>query len=283
MNDITNVSPLSAQSEESASILGNENAKFFGKNSMISYIKKKETVQQDNTAPLVKRISQLAEVDKNYITALSIISRERKEAAKMISFWGSESIEEDVDDISDKVGVLMWEMSELEKRLAEKYEKSKNLLEIIKDIEASTQPVRDQKKKLVTRINKLQLRDPTSLKLFTLDESLARLEAESLVAEAQLSNVTREKLKQAFTIKFDALSEFSQSLIELSKCGKEITDLLNSEPLIPGFEKEKYDGREKASKFLLDLENFLHEEKDESILRPELHRLQQFSEDDIND
>jgi len=40
-----------------------------------------------------------------------------------------------------------------------------------------------------------------------LEQELVRAEAESLVAEAQLSNITREKLKSAFTYQFDALRE----------------------------------------------------------------------------
>ena len=41
------------------------------------------------------------------------VSRERKEVAKQLSVWGEEC-DDDVSDITDKLGVLIFEIGELE-------------------------------------------------------------------------------------------------------------------------------------------------------------------------
>jgi hypothetical protein len=41
------------------------------------------------------------------------VSRERKEVAKQLSIWGEEC-DDDVSDVTDKLGVLIFEIGELE-------------------------------------------------------------------------------------------------------------------------------------------------------------------------
>ena len=68
----------------------------------------------------------------------------------------------------------------------------------IRNIEASVQPSRDRKQKITDQIAQLKYKEPNSPRIVVLEQELVRAEAESLVAEAQLSNITREKLKAAF-------------------------------------------------------------------------------------
>ena len=44
---------------------------------------------------------------------ISQVSRERKEVAKQLSIWGEEC-DDDVSDVTDKLGVLIYEIGELE-------------------------------------------------------------------------------------------------------------------------------------------------------------------------
>lgn len=74
-----------------------------------------------------------------------------------------------------------------------------------------------------------------------------RAEAESLVAEAQLSNITREKLKAAFTYQFDALREHCEKLAIIAGYGKHLLELIDDTPVTPGETRNAYDGYE-ASK-----------------------------------
>ena len=48
------------------------------------------------------------------------VSRERKEVAKQLSVWGEEC-DDDVSDVTDKLGVLLFEIGELEDNYIGKY------------------------------------------------------------------------------------------------------------------------------------------------------------------
>ena len=75
-----------------------------------------------------------------------------------------------------------------------------------------------------------------------LEQELVRAEAESLVAEAQLSNITREKLKAAFTYQFDALKEHCEKVATVASYGKHLLELVDDSPVTPGETRVPYDG-----------------------------------------
>lgn len=103
------------------------------------------------------------------------------------------------------------------------------------------------KQKITDQIAQLKYKDPNSPKIVVLEQELVRAEAESLVAEAQLSNITREKLKAAFTYQFDALREHSEKLALIAGYGKHLLQLVDDTPVTPGETRPAYDGYE-ASK-----------------------------------
>ena len=84
-----------------------------------------------------------------------------------------------------------------------------------------------------------------------------RAEAESLVAEAQLSNITREKLKAAFTYQFDALREHSEKLAIIAGYGKHLLELVDDTPVTPGETRNAYDGYEASKAIIQDCEDSL--------------------------
>ena len=92
------------------------------------------------------------------------------------------------------------------------------------------------------QIAQLKYKDPTSPRIVVLEQELVRAEAESLVAEAQLSNITREKVKTAFTYQFDALREHSEKLALIAGYGKHLLDLIDDTPVTPGETRPAYDG-----------------------------------------
>ena len=85
-----------------------------------------------------------------------------------------------------------------------------------------------------------------------LEQELVRAEAESLVAEAQLSNITREKLKAGFHYQFDAIREHCEKLAIIAGYGKHLLDLVDATPVTPGETRPAYDGYE-ASKAYVSL------------------------------
>lgn len=84
-----------------------------------------------------------------------------------------------------------------------------------------------------------------------LEQELVRAEAESLVAEAQLSNITREKLKAAFTYQFDAMREHCEKLAIIAGYGKHLLELIDDTPVTPGETRQAYDGYEASKAYVL--------------------------------
>lgn len=84
-----------------------------------------------------------------------------------------------------------------------------------------------------------------------------RAEAESLVAEAQLSNITREKIKAAYAYQFDALREHCEKVAIIAGFGKHLLELIDDTPVTPGETRAAYDGYEASKAIIQDCEDAL--------------------------
>ncbi|KAI7392120.1 hypothetical protein KC328_g7184, partial [Hortaea werneckii] len=62
---------------------------------------------------LAKKLSQLVKMEKNVMRSMELVGRERMEVAQQLSVWG-EGLDDDVSDVTDKLGVLIYEIGELE-------------------------------------------------------------------------------------------------------------------------------------------------------------------------
>jgi hypothetical protein len=113
------------------------------------------------------------------------------------------------------------------------------------------------KQKITDEIAKLKYKDPSSPRIVVLEQELVRAEAESLVAEAQLSNITREKLKAAFQYQFDALREHCEKVAIIAGYGKHLLDLVDDTPVTPGETRAAYDGYEASKAIIQDCEEAL--------------------------
>ena len=90
-------------------------------------------------------------MEKNLMRSIEITSRERKDVAKQLSLWG-EANEDDISDITDKLGVLIYEVGELEDQFIDRYDQYRITLKSIRDIEGSVQPSRERKQKLLIKL-----------------------------------------------------------------------------------------------------------------------------------
>jgi hypothetical protein len=63
---------------------------------------------------------------------------------QQLSLWG-EACDEDVSDVTDKLGVLVYEIGELEDQFVDRYDQYRVTIKSIRNIEASVQPSRDRK------------------------------------------------------------------------------------------------------------------------------------------
>lgn len=113
------------------------------------------------------------------------------------------------------------------------------------------------KQKITDEIAKLKYKDPNSPRVVVLEQELVRAEAESLVAEAQLSNITREKLKAAYYYQFEALREHSEKVAVIAGYGKHLLDLIDDAPVTPGETRHSYDGYEASKSIIQDCEEAL--------------------------
>ena len=89
--------------------------------------------------------------------SIELVARERREVAKQLSLWGEEG-DDDVSDVTDKIGVLIYEIEELEDQFIDKYDQYRITLKSIRNIEASVQPSRDRKQKITDQIAQLKSR-----------------------------------------------------------------------------------------------------------------------------
>ena len=62
---------------------------------------------------------------------------------QQLSIWG-EACDDDVSDVTDKLGVLIYEIGELEDQFVDRYDQYRVTIKSIRNIEASVQPSRDR-------------------------------------------------------------------------------------------------------------------------------------------
>lgn len=141
-----------------------------------------------------RRLWRLIKSGNSLVAAHEAAGRERVSIATQLSEWGEQTGDAAVSDLSDKVGVVLSELGELEDAYAQRLDECRTLLKTVRNTEKSVQPTRENKTRIAEEIQRLKVKEPSSTKLVTLEQELVRAEAENLVAEAQLSNIVRRVL-----------------------------------------------------------------------------------------
>jgi hypothetical protein len=206
---------------------------------------------------LSKKLRSLIKTQNHAIGAYEQAGRESQSLASQLSEWGESTEDEAVSDISDKLGVLLAEIAEQEDLFAQNLEESRGVLKQIRNTEASVAPTRNQKQKIQDEIQKLKYKEPESTKLVTLEQELVRAEAQSLVADAQLTNVTRQKFKEAYDLHTAAVIERAEKQIILAQQARRLVNMLDDTPIVPGQDREPFTGAEGGKDILNDAETSL--------------------------
>ncbi|QSZ33610.1 hypothetical protein DSL72_005178 [Monilinia vaccinii-corymbosi] len=212
-----------------------------------------------NQPDLSKKLYKLIKTENNLITAYETAGKERVSIATQLSEWGESTEDDGISDISDKVGVLLSEMGDQEEYYAHSLDDSRGILKAIRNTEKGVQPCRDHKQKLEDQIAKLKAKEPESATLVTLEQELVRAEAEYLVAEAQLTNITRKKIKEAYAAEFAATIERAEKQIILARHGRRLLNLLDDTPIVPGNTRPAFEHAEQARQILNDAEDDLRD------------------------
>ncbi|CAB4256196.1 similar to Saccharomyces cerevisiae YPL004C LSP1 Primary component of eisosomes [Maudiozyma barnettii] len=243
--------PTAAQLQSPPPPTSTTKSRFFGRAGLAASFRK--SAAGSFGPELARKLSQLVKTEKNVLCSMEIVTNERRAAARQLSLWGSDN-DDDVSDVTDKLGVLLFELGELQDQFIDKYDQYRVTMKSIRNIEASVQPSRDRKDKITDEIAHLKYKDPVSPKIPVLEQELVRAEAESLVAEAQLSNITREKLKAAYNYQFDSMREMAEKFALVAGYGKALLELLDDAPVTPGEIRPTYDGYDASRQIIMDAE-----------------------------
>ncbi|KAL7798546.1 sphingolipid long chain base-responsive protein PIL1 [Trichoderma ceciliae] len=217
------------------------------------------SLRQSVQPELSRKLFRLIKSENVLTHAYETAGRERVAIATQLSEWGEQTSDEAVNDISDKIGVILSEMGQLEESYVVALDSSRNYLKMIRDTEKSVQPSRDGKGKIFDELQKLKTKEPQSVKLVMLEQELVRAEAENLVAEAQLTNITRQKFKEAYETEFAATIERAEKQIILAKHGRRLLELLDDRAVSPGDARVPYENGAQARQVLNDAEDNLKE------------------------
>ncbi|KAJ6141533.1 Sphingolipid long chain base-responsive protein LSP1 [Penicillium chermesinum] len=206
---------------------------------------------------LSRKMARLLKTENTVINAHETAGRSRTSVASQLSEWGESTGDDTISDISDKMGVLLAEIGDQEGFFAQNLEDSRAVLKHIRNMESSVQPSRDQRQKATDEIAKLKFKDPNSPRLATLEHELVRAEAQNLVAEAQLSNTIRSKLKEAFDLHTAAVIERAEKQIILARHARRLLEFVDDTPMVPGDARHAYDRQSEARQVLEDAETDL--------------------------
>ncbi|KAL1896214.1 hypothetical protein Cpir12675_002922 [Ceratocystis pirilliformis] len=210
---------------------------------------------KDNT----RRLYQLIKSENNLVQAHETAARERSIIATQLSEWGEQTGDDAVSDLSDKIGVVLSEMADQEDNYARHLESVRGRLKVIRNTERSVAPARENKVKIMDEIQRLKMKDPENQRLAVLEQELVRSEAENLVADAQLTNITRQKMKEAYNDEFAAIIERAEKQLILAKHGRRLLALLDDTPTVPGVGRPAYEHALQARQVLNDAEDDLRE------------------------
>lgn len=208
---------------------------------------------------LSRKLYKLIKTSNNVVSAHESAGRERVSIATQLSEWGEQTGDEAISDVSDKVGVILSEIGEQEDNYAHALDDARGLMKQIRNTEKSVQPSRDGKRKIADEIAKIKSKEPESAKLVVLEQELVRAEAENLVAEAQLTNITRQKLKESYDAEFLATIERAEKQIILARHGRRLLQLLDDPAVVPGDERQPYTHGAQARQILNDAEDDLRD------------------------
>lgn len=217
------------------------------------------TLRGTQQPELSKKLFKLIKTENHAISAYEEAGRERISIASQLSDWGEQTGDDSLSEISDKLGVLLSEIGEQEENYAQSLDDYRGVLKQIRNTEASVQPSRDHKQKIADEIAKLKYKEPESVKIPQLEQELVRAEAQNLVAEAQLTNITRQKFKAAFDVHTAATIERAEKQLILAKHARRLLNLLDDTPIVPGDARPAFSEEAQARQVLVDAEDDLRE------------------------
>ncbi|CAG8700630.1 3602_t:CDS:2, partial [Acaulospora morrowiae] len=221
-----------------------------------------------------KHLSKFLSSERSVWNALSTLAYEQSEASKCMAIWGRS---EDVDlcDVTEKLSVLTAKLSESENVLADKYVQYRTHLKEIRSREDKMKEQRTKKELLWSKIEKEERKskrsDSVDQKLKDLHKDMENLQKETIEEETKLADFKREKLRTALLVQLDALFEFGEKLIILTRYSRDIIDQIPITDTHPGEPRAPYLGQEKTLQAVSNATKALEEWTPQSTEKSSAH------------
>lgn len=217
-------------------------------------VKVKETSRNTSRSDAKHRLPKLIKIESSVIHSINAGARDRKSVAEQFCEWGKDSEDDTVETLTDMLAGLKYNLGEAEEVLAQDLEESRCTIKQVRDTMRSVQPTRDHRNKVMDQIAHLQHKEPTSAKLRQYEQELVRAEAECLVGEAQLTNITRATLKEAGDVFWSAYIERAEKQIILAKTARKLLALIDDTPVVPGDSHKEFERAEEAKRIFQEME-----------------------------
>ncbi|RHZ87258.1 hypothetical protein Glove_38g38 [Diversispora epigaea] len=218
------------------------------------------------TNPLVnndtKHLSKLISTERSVWNSLNSWANDQGDSSKCLAVWGR-SEDNDLCDVTEKVGILTAKLAKLGTNLAIQYERYRTGLKEIRNEEEKMREQRTKKEALWSKIEREERKskrtDTIEQKLKDLRKELEIMEKDTIEEETQLADFKRKKLRSALMIQFDAWYEFGQKLVILAGSSKEIVDQIPIDYTKPGDSRAPYHGKELTEQIVINATKSLDE------------------------
>ncbi|ORX59006.1 hypothetical protein DM01DRAFT_1333599 [Hesseltinella vesiculosa] len=175
--------------------------------------------------------------ERNNLASMRTLAYQHSETNKMFKEWAKEELindkgesSRDIEDIGDKLVKLMDKQVEIAQQFANKYQQYRHAIKSIREREERLSDIREKKRTLQSRVVNLTKTNPKSPKIKELKRELASLEHDTHDTELEMGDFKRFALREAFYLRFNAMTEYAEKTALVAGFGKYIVDLLDIRP-----------------------------------------------------
>lgn len=223
-----------------------------------SFFGSKTKAPNPNTQEIAKPMNKLIKSLKKTVSNRELTSKDEVAVASQLADWGQGTHDDSLSTLTTHLSTVLAAIANQENYYASRLEASRSSLKSIRSTEQSVGKSRIAVTRLREELQKSQLKNE-SARVEMLTQELERAEAQSLVAESQLSNVSRQKMKAAYTAQLQAVVERAEKSAMLAKQGIRLLNLLDDTPLIPPAERAPFGYERELRAILTEAEDGLRE------------------------
>ncbi|KAG2186459.1 hypothetical protein INT44_002681 [Umbelopsis vinacea] len=182
------------------------------------------------------------------LSNLKALSYEESQAISGMETWSKDE-GEDMKDVLGSLSTLLKKQNSIESDLAAGIQSYRQRLKIIREKELDLKVTKDRKRHIES---KQSGRSSSKGKNIDLSKEFASLEQECRDQEQDLADYKRFAVREAFYVRFNALTEYAEKLAMIAGFGKYLVDQISIEPTPHGQPRQPYTGHEQTSTIIED-------------------------------